>query len=194
MIHSFPRKTAPRVVGGRTLRKNNHEVTQPFDRPMVSRQRPGEGYRHVLSQRDVHAFIEIVSEWTELSRGLAGIVLAAGDPYLDGRWHERIIYLSAWEIDLERQVSRRYFDEHAAVLDRLGVPVSSQESEWVTCHFDERSARGFQLLHVFLHELGHHHDAMTTRSRRGSRGEAFAEAFAREREAVTWERYLRVMR
>ena len=45
----------------------------------------------------------------------------------------------------------------------------------------EGQARAFQLLHVFLHELGHHHDLITTRRQlRGGRGEAYAERYARD--------------
>lgn len=40
---------------------------------------------------------------------------------------------------------------------------------------------GFQLLHVLPHELGHHRDRMTTRSRiSAARGEPFAERYANE--------------
>jgi hypothetical protein len=42
-----------------------------------------------------------------------------------------------------------------------------------------------------LHELGHHHDRMTTRSRRvGCRGEGYAEGYAWEYERLVWDRYL----
>jgi len=43
----------------------------------------------------------------------------------------------------------------------------------------EPQARAYQLLHILPHELGHHHDRITTRSRRrSSRGEPYAEAYA----------------
>lgn len=51
--------------------------------------------------------------------------------------------------------------------------------------------RAYQLLHVALHELGHHHDRMTTKSkRRASRGEGFAERHALNYGDRIWERYL----
>jgi hypothetical protein len=65
-------------------------------------------------------------------------------------------------------------------MERLRAPKSS----WIlkagvvqlraaqTCganYFDEASVRAFQLLQVFLHEHGHHHDAMTNRGRSGDR-------------------------
>src|SRR4051812_16304253 len=100
-MHSTPRKTAPRVVGGRAMRKNNHEVTRglvdPYrGYPAVARERPGRGYRHVLGQRDVHAFLGILPDWAELSRGLSAIVLAPGDELVDGRIQRGIIELCAW--------------------------------------------------------------------------------------------------
>src|SRR5262249_49114544 len=120
------------------------------------------------------------------------IVLAAGNRHADGLHDNGIISLMAWETELEREVSRQWHDEHRGVLRRLGVACEPSDCEWVRCRFDESSARAFQLVHVFLHELGHHHDQMTTRSRKSAaRGESYAEGFAVEREAVVWERYAR---
>jgi hypothetical protein len=49
----------------------------------------------------------------------------------------------------------------------------------VELRFTEGQARAYQLLHILPHELGHHHDRITTRSRRRSaRGEPYAEAYA----------------
>ena len=190
---SYNRKTAPRVANGRVLRKNNHETSKPFDLPLVTRQRPGRGFRHVLTQRDVYTFLSIVPNWTELSRGLSAIVLAEGDPEVDGRLYRGAIELCAWEVELTRVSTEAHYLEHRETLERLGVPCEPAEAGWVTCHFDAETARGFQLLHVFLHELGHHHDDMTTRTRRGSRGEAYAETFARDHEELVWDRFARVM-
>ena len=44
---------------------------------------------------------------------------------------------------------------------------------------------------IFLHELGHHHDRMTTRSRRGTaRGEAYAENYALAYADRIWDGYV----
>lgn len=57
----------------------------------------------------------------------------------------------------------------------------------------EDQARAFQLLNVFLHELRHHHDLMTTRSgRETARGESYAEQFALELADEMRDDYLRV--
>jgi hypothetical protein len=82
--------------------------------------------------------------------------------------------------------------DHADVLDRLGVAVSKVGPRWVV-RWTEDQARAFQLLHIFLHELGHHHDRMTTRSERDApRGEPYAERFALELADEIWDDFLRV--
>ncbi len=61
------------------------------------------------------------------------------------------------------------------------------------CKFTQFSVKAFQLLHVFLHELGHHYDKMTTGSKReASRGEHFAEEYAVKNEEVIWEGYMKL--
>lgn len=63
----------------------------------------------------------------------------------------------------------------------------------VRLRWTEAQARAYQLLHIFFHEFGHHHDRMTTKRQvRGSRGESYAEAYARQYEDLIWDRYLRV--
>ena len=192
------RKTAPRVVGGRAMRKNRHEQTRGLidetrGYPIIVRERPGRGYCHVVSQRQILAFVELLPDWAELSRGLHAIVLAPGNESADGTHNRGVITLDAWEAELERVVVASWYAAHANVLDRLGVPCEpfrEDDEDVVRCKFDRRTARDFHLLHVLLHELGHHHDRMTTRTRRDcARGEHYAESFALERERVVWERY-----
>ncbi len=75
------------------------------------------------------------------------------------------------------------------MLDRLGVR-SHEIKNGVMCEFTELQARAYQLLHILLHELGHHHDRMTTKSKvRASRGEPYAENYALVHEARIWEQY-----
>ena len=83
-------------------------------------------------------------------------------------------------------------DRHRDIVERLGVPVEAT-AEGHVLHFTEETLRAYQLLHVLLHELGHHHDRMTTRSRRrASRGEHFAELYARTHADYIWARYFEV--
>ena len=190
------RKTTPRVKGGVVQRKNRHLPTPsyyntPQQIPVIDRERPGSGYRHLLRKRDIQRFISILPDWPTLSEGLNAIVLAPGDYDTDG-WCERgIIGVCAWERELWRCVHPDSYAEHKDLLERLCVPVERQQDGYVTCKFTESTARAYQLLHILLHELGHHRDRMTTRSQReASRGESFAESYARQYEQVIWDRYL----
>ena len=57
---------------------------------------------------------------------------------------------------------------------------------------DQGQARAFQLVHVFVDELGHHHDRMTTHSKRATaRGESYAEDYANRYTDRIWNHYLR---
>ena len=90
------------------------------------------------------------------------------------------------------------FEEYVESLRNQSLPaIGSEAFGWseepcFLCKFTEAQVRGFQLLDVLLHELGHHHDRMTTRSQRGAeRGEAYAEAYAVQYESLIWDQYLR---
>jgi hypothetical protein len=95
---------------------------------------------------------------------------------------------------------RDFIHEHRQVLHRLGVkrdPVYDEKGRvsgfYRRCLFTETSARGFQLMHVLLHELGHHHDRMTSRTQtRPTRGESYAEDYANRYADSFWERYFKV--
>jgi hypothetical protein len=102
------------------------------------------------------------------------------------------IGICAWEERLDEEISKRFYWDHADVLEQLGVEVWKVGPRWVA-EWTEDQARAFQLLHIFLHELGHHHDRMTTRSeRRAARGEPYAEQFALELADEMWDDFLRV--
>ena len=131
--------------------------------PVIDRQRPGKGYRHVLMQRDIETFIGLLPDWAELSRGLNAIVLAPGE-YRSNGWHTPgVVGVCAWEADLWVDYAVGHYEDHKPIFDRLGVASHSIENG-VMCEFTEAQARAYQLLHILLHELGHHHDRMTTKS------------------------------
>jgi hypothetical protein len=88
-------------------------------------------------------------------------------------------------------MTRRSYAEHEDLFNRLEVPCDVMEDGYYLCKFTEPAVRAYQLLHILLHELGHHHDRMTTRTRaKTCRGEGYAEDYAWEHEQVVWDRYL----
>jgi hypothetical protein len=136
----------------------------------------------------------LIPNWGHIAVGLDAVVLTAGERDCDG-WHRPgIVAVSAWDRNLWVETTESYAHEHQGILDRLGVPRETTKdasgNDLVLCKWTAETARAFQLLHILLHELGHHHDRMTTRrQRRTGRGESFAESCALEWEAVLWEQY-----
>jgi hypothetical protein len=104
-----------------------------------------------------------------------------------------VVAVCAWPAGVwDEDLSKNWYWDHVDVLDRLGVQVWKVGPRWVA-EWTEDQARAFQLLHVFLHELGHHHDRMTTRRERdAARGEHFAEQFALDLADEIWDDFLRV--
>jgi hypothetical protein len=89
------------------------------------------------------------------------------------------VAICAWSTGLWKIYGRSYYDEHRSIIDRLGVE-SEPVDHRVRVKWTEETARAYQLLHILLHELGHHHDRVTTRSQRApARGESYAEEYAR---------------
>jgi len=148
----------------------------------------------VVSKRDVQQFIDLIPEWKEYSRHLERIVLTADDES-DGHhafYHrERTggIFLHAWSDDLWVEVYQDYFYEHAHVLKKLGV-VHEKVDEDIRCHFSPAQARAFVLLHVFMHELGHHYDSLRYGPGEPRGGEQFAEDFANRHLDLLWPKYV----
>lgn len=184
MHATFNRRSATKVKDGRVRRKNRHLPTG-LEGYFLDRQSPGRGFRHVVSKRDVQAFIDIIPDWQTLSQRLERIVLASRDSY-DGQYafyyreETGAIFLAAWNEDLWIELNQGYFNSHQAIFGKLGVSFDIAETN-VCCRFTEAQARAFTLLHVFMHELGHHHDRMNQKHCDSSRGEDYAERFANSR-------------
>ena len=89
-----------------------------------------------------------------------------------------VVKLSARERDLRRLVHPALFKDHRALFDRLGVACARQGPN-LRLDFTPDTARAYVLLHILLHELGHHRDRITSRAKAAlGRGESFAEAWA----------------
>lgn len=192
----YNRKVTPKVVGGRPQRKNRHDLTPNIwtgtgDGPRIERERAGRGYRHLLRKSDITDFIAMIPNWGEISEGLNGVLLANGEDGLDG-WYDYagVIGICAWHRDIWVEARRRYYVEHRPVFKRLGLEYEKKD-DFILLKFTEDQARAYQLLHIFLHELGHHHDRMTTKKKKHSgRGEPYAEGYALEFEKEIWDQYL----
>ena len=196
-MRQINRKATPKVIGGKVQKKNNPEWTAsyyntPQPMPTIDRQRPGKGYRHLLMQRDIETFIRLLPDWAELSRGLNAIVLAPGHRQYFGYHTRGVVHVCAWNEDLRLRYrgDEAGLEKNVSIFRRLGVPCETGEDGYVNCEFTPPTVRAFQLLDVLLHELGHHHDRMTTKSKiRASRGEPYAEAYALRYEALIWKLY-----
>jgi hypothetical protein len=119
--------------------------------------------------------------------GLDAIRLDAGHPGLMGWQDFVIVAVCAWEHELWwNDADRGFVDEHREILDRLDVERAAAGPR-VQLRWTEPQARAFQLLHILPHELGHHHDQMTTLSRRdAARGEPYAERYAHQALEALW--------
>lgn len=102
-----------------------------------------------------------------------------------------MVAICAWEQELWWEDGDRGFEEdHRDLLDLLGVERETVDDQ-LQLRWTEAQARAFQLLHILPHELGHHHDRITTRSQReAARGEKYAEAYALKVLDVIWPAYV----
>jgi hypothetical protein len=195
------RRQTPGVKSGSVQKKNSWtQSTDYYYAPaprevQLDRKRPGEGYLHVLNKHDLYTFLELLPDWRELAVGLNAIVLAPGEFDVAGYHLPGVVHVCAWTAGLWEDYTEDFYNDHAAIFERLGVPCEPLPDGGYLCKFDEAAVHGYQLLHILLHELGHHHDRMTTRSqKRAGRGETYAENYALEHADAIWDSYLRAFR
>jgi len=182
------RRSAMRVKGGRVQHKNHWTQTPNYFQSemselVVDRRRPGQGYKHLVGREEVRRFVKSLPNWNELREGLNATVLDSGRQNCMG-WHRNgVVALCAWEREIQwRNCDRDFHNHHADIFRKLDIPVEMKGTQ-IRVIFTESTARAFQLVHVLVHELGHHHDRMTTRIRhQPCRGENYAEAYSRQYE------------
>jgi hypothetical protein len=187
------RKSAPKVRNGRVQKKNNWDISSCFCDTIlcecILRKKPGKGYRHLLTRSDVWRFLQLLPHREQVLEGLEAIVLAPGDPDIFGYHVPGKISICAWPEELWITLDSSGYKQERRLLDALGVACESTDGG-VRCQFTERQARAHQLLGTLLHELGHHHDQMTTKAQlSASRGEDYAFMYQRAYGRAIWERY-----
>lgn len=196
MSARIARRSATQVRDGRVQPKNRRDESAglrapSLDQVVLDRERPGPGARHVLHKTDLERFLPLIPDWDELAVGLETILLAAADGDTEGFHEPRLVAICAWPKDLWESVHPEHYAEHRQVMDAIGVE-ATRTGDAVLLKWTEPQVRAYQLLHVLMHELGHHHDRMTTRSQtRTARGEPFAETYAQTHFTDLLERYTR---
>lgn len=191
----FNRKVTPKVKGGKVQKKNSYQVTPTYwntyqEVPVIDRERPGPGYKHFLRKNDILDFICILPDWEQLSSGLDAVLLAKGETDCDGWYDFGVVGICAWNKNEWIKATKWYYNDHQEIFARLNVKCE-QKGDFYVCKFDAPAIRAYQLLHIFLHELGHHHDRMSTKSKwRSARGENYAEQYAFKYEKTIWDRYM----
>ena len=189
------RRSATKVHNGQVQRKNRHDQTPHYlthEMPslVIDRKRPGEGYRHLVFQDEIRRFLDILPQWGELRLKLDAIVMDEGGDCMG--WHRSgVVAICAWDRSIEIPAEAKFIEEHREVFEKLGIPYRLKDNSAIgLIEFNELTAKAFQLIHVLVHELGHHHDRMTTRSQNNpARGETYAEAYARQWEDEILHRY-----
>jgi len=188
------RKTTPKVKNGRVQKKNRHDLTPNYwnarqDELQLDIEKPGKGYKHFLKKRDILKFLNILPNWEELNIELDAVILATGGG-ADGWYSNGVLAICAWEKDKTVSLNKQYFNEHRTIFERLNLNYEIKSSR-VICYFSEEQIIAYQLLHVFLHELGHHHDRISTKERidNAPRGEKYAEDYALKYEKIIWNRF-----
>jgi hypothetical protein len=193
-MHSvrYNRRTNLRVKGGKVQKKNNHQLTAKKGF-VVDREPPKRGFTHVVTKRDILEFVELIPDWRNLLYGIERVRLYAGSDRWDGLYRHfdkegtGCIWLSAWPRELTQEIATSYFNEHRSIFERIELRYEKRK-DCVFCWFDEAKAKAFILVHVFLHELGHHLDSMKRDF--CASGEPYAEHFAKRLEDEVWLKYV----
>ncbi|SHE78796.1 hypothetical protein [Dysgonomonas macrotermitis] len=190
----FARRTATRIKKGTVLKKNKHFQTPNYwntrqDEIQIDIENPGNGYKHFLKKRDIKRFLEILPNREEIDIQFDAIVLSHGSYFDDGYYNNGVICICAWRKEMTVEYTLDYFNDHKRIFNQLGVRYTKKK-DYMICDFTENQIKAYQLLHILLHELGHHHDRVSTKSKRKcARGENYAESYAFMYEEIIWNKF-----
>jgi hypothetical protein len=197
VVPAIKRKSAMRVRGGRVAKKNNWtpDARDYYARRQseiqIERTEPGPGYRHVVTVGQLREFLEILPDWDELAIGLEAISIYRGNADWVGLSNPGVVVITAWPREMWWRVDRAWVANEAELFERLQVKiVRDPGSAALQLRWTEAQARAYMLTDVLVHELGHHHDRMTSRGGRAARGEPYAEQYARRVRAEVWPEYV----
>jgi hypothetical protein len=196
-MRSAHRRTATRVQDGRVQKKNNwvrdrgDYFAWSADEIRLDRRPPGPEGRHLVTIAQLRSFVELLPGWDDIAGGLGAIVLDSRQDCM-GWCAGGVVAICAWERGLWWDDTYPSFaEEHRDLFALLDVECVTVD-ERLEVRWTEAQARAFQLLHILPHELGHHHDRITTRSRRSAaRGEPYAESYANRVLDTVWPSYAR---
>ena len=163
------------------------------DEIRLDRRHPGPGYRHLLTVQHLRAFLGLLPDWEEVAIGLDAIVVdTRGDHNVLG-WHTPgVVAVCAWERDLWSVADVIFVASSIELLKLLDVDIRRLPGDRYELRWTEPQARAFQLLDVLPHEMGHHHDRITSKTQRHvSRGEPYAETYAKRVQEIVWPAYSR---
>lgn len=185
------RKSAPGVRGGKIQKKNRTSLSpdiyvHDFESLVVQRVRPSKGCVHAVTPTDVRRFVALIPDWNEASQGLKAVVLTPGGDDCYGRYNNAgIIKLDAWPKSEETYVPVR----KEWLIRAMGIEAEHHDLGWFL-RLSRDQIRCFLLLGTFLHELGHHLDRISTRSKAdASNGEPYAIAYEMRRQRELWPAY-----
>jgi hypothetical protein len=161
--------------------KNRTAITEVHGY-VIEKTPAGRGYMHVVSPKQLREFIEIIPDWQMLSRHLECITLGGGSDnaglyYPHERRRTGRIWLYAWEKNLWSEVCKDWLTDHRHILDAIGATYFIKLDSAI-CRLTVAQARAFSLLHVFMHEVGHHRDFLRRRGYSLPNCEWVAEEFA----------------
>jgi hypothetical protein len=193
------RRTATRIRAGQVQKKNNwrlatddyHALRQ--DEIRLDRRHPGAGYRHLLTVQHLRAFLGLLPDWEEVAIGLDAIVLDTRSDRNVLGWHTPgVVAVCAWERDLWSVADVVFVASAIELLKLLDVEIRRLPDYRYELRWTAPQARAFQLLDVLPHEIGHHHDRISsTAQRHVGRGEPYAQTHAKRVQDIVWPAYSR---